>query len=74
MNEILSVPQLAAETGESAAVWRKRLLRREIPHLKLGRNVRILRQDLTNYLCSRVVPAKIENPILAPQAHLRQPK
>lgn len=51
----LSVPQLAAETSESQAVWRKHIFRREIRYLKLGRNVRVRREDLEAFLAARQV-------------------
>ena len=51
----LSVPELARETKESQAVWRKRIFRREIEHVKLGRNVRVSEESLAAYLLNRVV-------------------
>jgi excisionase family DNA binding protein len=52
---LLTIPQLAIETTESEGVWRKRVFRREIPFLKLGRNVRVKRTDFDNYLSARKV-------------------
>jgi excisionase family DNA binding protein len=59
--QLLSVPQLAAETAESQAVWRKRLFRREIRFVKLGRNVRVHRQDLDLFLAARQIAAWVES-------------
>lgn len=52
-----SVPELAEATNESVAVWRKRIWRREIEHVKCGRNVRVLRSTLEQWLLDRMVPA-----------------
>lgn len=60
MNELLAVPELARKTGESISVWRKRIFRREVPFVKLGRNVRVRREDLENWLEARLVPARGE--------------
>lgn len=63
-SRFLRVPELAAETGESQAVWRKRILKRHIEYLKLGGNVRVSREALDAWLLARLVPA-------APQRHRR---
>jgi hypothetical protein len=60
-NNLLSVIQLASESGESVAVWRKRILRRQIPFVKLGRNVRVTRRSFDEFVADRVVPS-IETP------------
>ena len=51
----LSIPELALETNESQAVWRKRIFFRQIPYLKLGRNVRVRRADFESWLEARLV-------------------
>jgi excisionase family DNA binding protein len=53
----LTVADLANATAESEAVWRKRIMRREIPFVKCGRNVRVLSEDLKSWLRLRSVPA-----------------
>jgi len=53
-----SVEQLAKLTGESVAVWRKRLARRELPWFKLGANVRVRESDFQEWLQSRMVATK----------------
>jgi hypothetical protein len=55
--KFLTVEDLARESGESSAVWRKRLYLRQLPHLKFGRNVRVARQDFDAFCAARVVPA-----------------
>ena len=51
----LTVAELAQETKESVAVWRKRIYRGEIEHAKLGRNVRVSRAALEAFLRARTV-------------------
>jgi hypothetical protein len=53
--QYLSVADLAAESRESMSVWRKRVFRREIPYVKLGRNVRVRRGDFDAFIAARVV-------------------
>jgi len=54
-----SVPELADLTAEGASTWRHRILRREIPYMKLGSgrkgNVRVLAKDLERWLEARRV-------------------
>jgi hypothetical protein len=50
-----SVPQLAEITSESQAVWRKRILFRQIAYRKFGRNVRVSGPELERWLESRMV-------------------
>jgi hypothetical protein len=57
---MLSVPQLAAESNESTAVWRKRIQRRQIAFVKLGRNIRVRREDYARFIALRVVPPEPE--------------
>lgn len=52
-----SVPDLARETGESEAAWRKRVWLKQIPYVKCGSNVRIKREDFEAWLEARRVPA-----------------
>ena len=58
MNGLLDVGSLAEETGESIAVWRKRIFRGEIEFVKCGRNVRVSRAALDAWLAERTVPAR----------------
>lgn len=39
--KLLTVFECEARTGRKAATWRKAILRREIPYVKIGRSVRI---------------------------------
>ena len=54
-DSMLSVAQLAAESNESVAVWRKRIQRRQIAFVKLGRNIRVRREDYVRFIALRVV-------------------
>ena len=54
----LTIVELAGETGESVAVWRKRILRREISYTKFGRNVRVSRDTLARFISERTVLAR----------------
>ncbi len=50
-----SVRDLQDMSSESEACWRKRLGRGELPFVKFGQNVRILREDLQKWIESRTV-------------------
>jgi hypothetical protein len=54
-NSMLSIPQLASDSNESVAVWRKRIQRRQIAFVKLGRNVRVRREDYLSFISARLV-------------------
>jgi hypothetical protein len=54
----LSIPELALESNESEAVWRKRIFRKEIPYYKFGRNCRVARQDFEEFCAARRVEAR----------------
>ena len=54
----LAVGDLATETNESVAVWRKRIYRREIASIKCGRNVRVRASDFDAWIRDRLVPSK----------------
>jgi hypothetical protein len=56
--KLLNLEQLAELSSESLAVWRKRIYRREVPYLKLGRNVRVRHEDYAAWLAARLVPAE----------------
>ena len=56
--QLMSVPELALESNESEAVWRKRIFRKEIPYIKLGRNVRVRRAEFESFLEARLVCAE----------------
>lgn len=50
-----TVPELAGITRESAAMWRKRIYRRELDYVKNGRNVRVPESALNAWISSRTV-------------------
>ncbi len=56
-NEFLSVPELARVTCEAESTWRKRIWLRRISFVKLGRTVRVRREDFQRWVAERVVPA-----------------
>ena len=49
----LSIPEIAQETGCSVAFWRKAIFPRKIPFVKIGRSVRISREDFETWLQTR---------------------
>ena len=55
--EFLSVDELARRTNTSPAFWRKRILLREIPVVKVGRLVRLDTEVVSRWLSERVRPA-----------------
>jgi excisionase family DNA binding protein len=56
--QFLTVPELAKLSRESEAAWRKRVFFRQIPFVKVGRNVRVRREDFERWIQRRVVPAE----------------
>jgi hypothetical protein len=58
MEKYHAIPELAKITGESIAVWRKRVYRREIESVRCGRNVRVSGAALQSWLQARTVPSK----------------
>ncbi len=58
LEHLLTITELRERTQESESAWRKRLLRGELPYLKLGANVRVRREDFDVWLAARTVPAK----------------
>lgn len=55
IDEFLSVSELVRITAESESAWRKRLARKELPHVKLGANVRVRRSDFEAWVEHRMV-------------------
>ena len=55
--ELWSVEELAKKTNTSPAFWRKRILLREIPFVKVGRLVRLDSEVVSRWLSERVHPA-----------------
>jgi excisionase family DNA binding protein len=56
-DEYLSIPQVALVTNEKPSTWRKRVFQRRISFVKCGRNVRIRRSVLDQWLHERTIPA-----------------
>ena len=57
LESLVSLAEAARLTGESLAVWRKRVLHRQIDYVKCGRNVRIHPAALKEWLTRRMMPA-----------------
>jgi hypothetical protein len=57
--QYLSIADLAAESRESPSVWRKRVFRKQIPYVKLGRNVRVRRADFDSFVAARLVKTEV---------------
>lgn len=54
---IVDVREAARLSGMSVAWWRQRILRREVPHIKIGRSIRIDVTDIQRLLeAGRVEP------------------
>ena len=60
--EPLTVEASAKTLGVSVYTIRAWLLRRRLGHLKLGRSVRIPRQEIDRLLRERYVPPRLEHP------------
>ena len=58
--ELMTLPEAAKQSKESESVWRKRVFTRQIPVVKCGRNVRILKSDFEAWLQQRLIPAANE--------------
>jgi len=61
LEPLVSLADAAQLTGESLAVWRKRILHRQIDFVKCGRNVRLHPAALKGWLDRRIVPAGRES-------------
>ena len=59
-NSMLSIRQLAAESNESVAVWRKRIQRRQIAFVRFGRNVRVPREAYADFVALHLTPVNRE--------------
>lgn len=57
MTKLLTVDQVAAITGWKPATIRQKVWRRELPYLKLGRNIRFREQVITELIESSEIPA-----------------
>ena len=55
---LLTITELRQRTQESESAWRKRLLRGELPYLKLGANVRVRLEDYEAWLAARTVTSR----------------
>jgi excisionase family DNA binding protein len=55
LGRLISLAEAAKITDESLAVWRKRVNRRQISFVKLGRNVRLRRDDFARFIAARLV-------------------
>jgi hypothetical protein len=59
-DQLLTISELRKQTQESESAWRKRLLRGELPYLKLGANVRVRLEDFEAWLEARTVTPERE--------------
>jgi hypothetical protein len=59
--EFFSAKNLAAMSGETVAVWRKRILHRQITFTKFGRNVRVSREAYERFIEERTIPAQAKD-------------
>jgi len=56
--ELWNLPEVAKRTSTSVAFWRKQVLLRQIPVIKIGRLVRLNPEHVLSYLAARTRPAK----------------
>jgi excisionase family DNA binding protein len=61
MSNLLTVPETADLLRLRISTIRAWLLRRRLPYLKIGRSVRIRREDVEKLLASAFVPARPED-------------
>ncbi len=62
MGLLLTVGEVAVRTGWKPCTVRKKILRREIGYVKLGRSVRIPESELDRLISNGFRPALIEPP------------
>ena len=55
--KLLSLQEVAERTSSSLGFWRKQVLLRRIPVVKLGRLVRLNPEDVAAFLAERTRPA-----------------
>jgi excisionase family DNA binding protein len=67
---MLRIKECAEFSGESEAVWRKRVGRGEIRIARLGRNVRVYESDLLEYVANRIVPPESNASVRVSRASL----
>jgi excisionase family DNA binding protein len=58
--QYLTIREVAQEYGNSAAFWRKQILKRGIPFVKAGSAVKIARQDIEHWHNSRRVTPEMD--------------
>jgi excisionase family DNA binding protein len=56
--QLLSIPQLCQELGMGKSWVYRRLRSGEIPSVRLGRSIKVRRQDLEEYLEKHLYPAR----------------
>ena len=57
MNQALSVVEVAKALNLGVPTVRRMIARRELPHVRLGRRVTLLTEDIAKYVAARRVPA-----------------
>ena len=65
MDEILTIPEVASYLKMSKSKVYYLIQRREIPHIKVGRNVRIRASDLNQWLLRQFVGMYGDVPVTA---------
>jgi excisionase family DNA binding protein len=53
--KFLSIPEMARESGMSKGFWSKMIWKKRIRYAKVGRSVRVSREDFDAYLADRRV-------------------
>lgn len=60
LSRLLTVHELSQLTGWKPGTIRQKVWRRELPYVKLGRNIRFKESDIARYIENAVVPARKE--------------
>ena len=58
--ELWTLQEAAKRTSTSLGFWRKQVLNRQIPVVKVGRLVRVRAEDVASWITARVRPAQTE--------------
>ena len=59
MDKYLTLKEIGALTALSESFWRKLVARGELRTFKFGRSIRVLEEDVRQYLAARERPARV---------------
>lgn len=58
VGRLLSLAECAAATGNKVSTWRAWILKRKVPSYRIGRSVRVAKQDLERMVEAGRIPAR----------------